>query len=339
MSKKSAFVVIGCFTLVFCACAQAQSMKGPSLGFIFDPAMRGIRPIWGVPGDAILGRPGDYGIRIAGAAVAPRGGYALAEAQLVGGVFVLQLTGTAVTPQPIAGVLPDADTIAFSPSADSAVLYHRALGKIQLLTGLPAAPQLSGEIIAANLPAPLTSLAVSDGATAILAGVSDGHAGSVQRLTAGGVMIPVFAAQMPSAIAFLNGLDSALVADSAGNQVALIQHVSGAVQASTVATSVEGIAQPAAVQPSLDNRFAVVANAGSKTITMVNLQSGTANSVACGCQPAFLARWKGSAVFQVGALQDGSLVAFDGDQGRARVVFIGGAEGRRPVTRPIHPEH
>jgi hypothetical protein len=47
---------------------------------------------------------------------------------------------------------------------------------------------------------------------------------------------------------------------------------------------------------------------------------------------------RGTAVFQVGTLVDGSLVAFDGDQSQPRVVYIAGAPQRRRISRPIHKE-
>ncbi len=333
MTRKSILIPAACGALVFSVAARGQSLAGPTLGFVFDPAVRGIRPIWGVPGDATLGQPIGAGIALARAAVCSRGGYALAEPAGGNGVVLLLLAAGGQPGRPIPGLLPGADTIAFSPSGDSALFFHRAAGTLQILTGLPQAPRLGGEIATATLPSPVTALAVSDGGASILAGVSDGRAGSVLRLTADGRAIPVFSAEMPAAIGFLGGRDDALIADSAANTVSLLQSVSGTPRASTVAGPLVGIAQPVAVQASLDNRLAVVANTAPAGIVTLNLATGAAQVVACDCKPTGLSRLKGAAVFAVSGMSGGSMAAFDGDHPQPRILFMTAAEPRRRVQR------
>jgi len=327
--RNSFLIVTGYAALVFGASLFGQGLQGPKLGFIFDPVAQGIRPIWGIPGEAALGSPANYGGQVTRAAVSPRGVYALAEVAGTSGVSLVTLSAAAPGAL-IAGVLPGADRIAFSPSGDSAVLYHEAPGKIQVVTGLPGAPQLSGEITTGKLPGAVSALAVSDGAGAILVAASGGQTGSVLRLSIAGGMTPLLSGQAPSSIAFLRGQDDALIADRLANTVTLIQSVSGTAQVRTVAGSLEGIRQPVAVASSLDNTRAIVANAGS-SFTTVTLASGTAQSVACKCQMTDLSRLKGTAVFQAGTSADGSVVVFDGDRSQPRVLFLAGVE--RPATK------
>ena len=49
-----------CFVLamlVASAVAMATSLDGPRLGMVYDPALRALRPILGIPGAAVMGEP------------------------------------------------------------------------------------------------------------------------------------------------------------------------------------------------------------------------------------------------------------------------------------------
>ena len=58
---------------------NAQSgLATPALGYAYDPGVRAIRSILGIPGAAVLGAPLRLGFLPRAAAVAPRQNYALA---------------------------------------------------------------------------------------------------------------------------------------------------------------------------------------------------------------------------------------------------------------------
>jgi hypothetical protein len=64
--------------------------------------------------------------------------------------------------------MPSADWIAFSPGAGSALLFSAAVSRLQVLSGLPDAPQVALDLDTATLPEQPTLGAVSDDGNLVL---------------------------------------------------------------------------------------------------------------------------------------------------------------------------
>src|SRR5437016_1771530 len=61
--------------------AQGQGarggLRGPVIGYVFDPSVHAIRPINGIPGSSALGQPLGLPFAVGEAAFSPRGDFAL----------------------------------------------------------------------------------------------------------------------------------------------------------------------------------------------------------------------------------------------------------------------
>src|SRR5205807_6208833 len=59
---------------------QTGTVGGPSSGYVFDPSVKVVRQIRGIPGAAIMGEALDLGLAVTSAEVSPRGDSAVALA-------------------------------------------------------------------------------------------------------------------------------------------------------------------------------------------------------------------------------------------------------------------
>lgn len=292
---------------------------GPILGFVFDSAVSGVRPISGVAGAASLDEKLDLGIQMARAAVSSQRRYVLADAAGATGVLLIPLAGASASGELIPGARAGAEKMVLSPSGDSAAFYYPEGHAVQLLTGLPESPRLGASLDTSSLPGPVMALAVSDGAGAVLAVVAENETGSIYLLSASAEARFIAAG---SVVTFLGRRNDALLADGLRNQVSLIRNVTGSPEVSVIAAGPEGISNPVAVEVSLDSRTAVIANGDSGMVTTVDLQSRASSTVSCGCRPTGLYRLKGNAVFRLTEPSDEPVLVFDSDGVQARVVFL-----------------
>ena len=136
--RMTGFISAAGILLALTGIAAAQVAEAPLLGYVFDAAAQGVRPIWGVPGAATIGDPVELGVEVTEAVVSPRQNY------------VLVLTGTdratgLYSPktgqvQALAGVPAGASRIVVSPEGDSAGFYFSDRRELHVVTGLPDAP-------------------------------------------------------------------------------------------------------------------------------------------------------------------------------------------------------
>src|SRR5579863_5508860 len=127
-------------TLVGTATAQAASIDGPRMGTVFDPAVKGLRPILGAPGAAVLGDPLGVGIELTRAAVSPLQDYVITTTGEAQAVVLLNLGRSPIAVIPVPGADAAPDQIVLSPNGRAVALYYKDRNRIQILTGLPAAP-------------------------------------------------------------------------------------------------------------------------------------------------------------------------------------------------------
>lgn len=260
------------------------------LGFATHAAPLDLRPIVGIVGAALIGDAIALPSDVTAIALPPGQQYALASRDAVTPASVLPISADGAGPMaPISGAMPQPDRIEFSPSGSFAVLYSKALQKLQVIGGLPDSPGVSRELDASGLTSALAALAVSDDGQAVLAGTSGGVA-----LMGNGAVI--WGAGTPSALRFVPATRDAVLADSQGNQIVLLANVTGTVGVQVLATGAQGVSAPADLRISPDKRV-FVANSGTGNVLILGLDGTVAAALDCGCTPGGIAALGAGSVY------------------------------------------
>lgn len=316
-----------------------SSVSGPILGMVFDNARSGLRPILGIPGAATLGEVLVLGRAISRAWVSPRQDFALVESKDNGALVVVSFDRGSILIRPLRGISLLADQISLSPTGVVAAIFQRDGRNVQIVTGLPNTPWASSLVNVPALPGGLTAMAVSDDAEAVLLGVSDGRSGAVVLLTRAGQSHVINLVGHATAISFLRNSHDALIADRRNNAILLMRDVTGAAATTSLAGEREGITHPVAVEASDDNRMVFVANAGSRTLLTLDLDSGKVARLGCNCNPTGLYRLRGNSVFRLTDLSDTPLQLLDGGALEPRILFVPALKsGIGSLRIPVLPE-
>ena len=326
---------------------STNSISSPILGYVFDPAHGGLRPIKGILGASTLGEVLPLRRKLSHAQVSAQQEYALVvtvdtqEAQLL----PLNLRSEDYLLRPIAGTKSGISRIALSPTGSSAALFYSERRSVQVITGLPTAPLADEEIDISSVPGSLTAMAISDDTSAILLGVSDQTLGAVYSLRRGGEVQWITSVDDVSAISFMSRTHDALIADRQANEVLLISDVLGAIKKTVLVGQSEGLLGPIAVESSEDNQRVFIADSGSNSIYSLELASGTVTHFSSRRPLAGLFRLRGKSIFRVTELTGQPILLFDGGaELRAFFVpveqakFASGGESVLPVrgqSRPI----
>src|SRR5215475_15425521 len=129
-------LIVSCASV--CAMAQPGVVGVPALGYAPDARTNQIRPIRGVPGASLLGEPLDGAFRPTRTVISPRQDSALAISSDDRQVYLVPFSGEAARALP--GAMAAPDTIAFSPSGRSAILWGSG---IQVLRGVSSNPEVT----------------------------------------------------------------------------------------------------------------------------------------------------------------------------------------------------
>jgi hypothetical protein len=215
------------------------------------------------------------------------------------------------------GVSAAPERIAFSPSGTAVVLY--GAGRVQVVTGLPSAPALSGAFdfmpggggqagTASRAHRQFAgSLAVSDDGSLVL--IADGAA--VQLFQAGAGRLAANARN--ALVAFAPGGHDAAVVDPGGAGVLWIRNLDGASTQQTLgaANSAVGVAFSA------DGKTLYVAGGA---VVAFDLAGGAPSSIVCNCTPTGLVPM--GAVFRLNEIGAGPLWLLDPTAAPPRTVFV-----------------
>jgi hypothetical protein len=297
-------LVFAATTMLALAQPPGPSISLPSLGYVYDDNSKAIRQISGVPGAASLDTTVSPGTSLNSAFVHSRAQLAIANAK-DGGVALVQWTGT---PQvtAISSALSRVTLAAFSRSGDGAAISDGTT--VEVWSGLTTTPALGATF---TPDGGVTALAINDSGTVAAANGS----GSVvllgdnaRVLTTGGAW---------TALAFLPNGNDLLAADGAGQTLTLIQDVQNTAAASVVLTVSE---KPGTLAVSGDGSLAALGLADN--VTVVNLASGSANSIACGCQVARFDLLVGNLVARIIDAQTGSELLLDADSAQPRIASL-----------------
>ncbi len=254
--------------LAISAGAWAQ-IGGPSLGLVPDGAQ--VRAMYGMPAAGAVGAVISGGRQLSNIAISPAQNYAIATDE---GAAVLVLASGAISS--IAGAASNASRMVVSPQGSTAALWLPANSHFEILSGLPGAVTVR-DIDSTAFGEPM-AFAVSD----------DGHlAGSwadgLRVFGTDGSVNPVSIGERVLSLAFLaQRTDLALatptrVISVVGGTVSVLQHLGGGPGRQLPDT-------PAGIAVSADNRWIAMALHSGAVVT-VNVASGAAAKVECGCAP------------------------------------------------------
>jgi hypothetical protein len=209
-----------------------------------------------------------------------------------------------------------------SPGGFSLAVVSAGRSLVQIFTMLPNQPQLAASITFAQLGGTPKRIALSDDGAAVLYVVNDGaqdfvyawRSGQSPELITGGADI--------SSLAFAPASHSAVIADGGANMLYLVSEQGGVFVPVAIASSGSGLSQPVAADFSRDAQQVIVANAGSETVQSFGLNGTLLGSAACDCNPLFLRRMIGNAVFGITKYEGASIAMFDGDSNPPRVTPV-----------------
>ncbi len=196
----------------------------PIAGYIIGPGSLQLHSLLTIGGSVKLGNLISTPEGTSHVYLPPGQQYALIEqatyAQLC--IWALHRAATTNTEQelvPIVSSIPHPDLAAFSPRGESAVLYSHQTDEIQILTHLPAEPQLK------TVPLPIgiaRKLAVTDDAAIVVAEL---EGGTTVYSANGQSWKPVLAGFTPRAWTFLAKSHDLAIADPNQNQVVVLNNL------------------------------------------------------------------------------------------------------------------
>lgn len=231
-----------------CLPAQTSSFTGPVEAFSFDAPTRSVRPVIGFPGAASFGPALLESVDFA--SVAPHQNYGIV---FQGGkyVFVSGLglnTGSKIVSVAIAEVTGRADGIVWSGNGSLAILYSRAQGWFQTISGLPGAAAAGALVDVSSLGGEFSAVAVDTPGKQIVVAVG-GENGAVYQATNGQFTRLVSMAK-PVSLSFSNDGQTLYALDAATLQVTAASLGGHGFQT----LALPGIANPVAIQSLIDSQ-------------------------------------------------------------------------------------
>jgi len=298
-------------------------IRGPQLGYVFDKGEGILRPILGVPGASRLGDPLNLGVSLALAQISPKQDYALGVTEGNPGKLVLVTFGEADQPSSVLTIKsagPGASHIALSSAGHSAAVLFPESQSLKILSGLPEAPVLAGEIDL-RLEGLPEALALDDEGKLVILAVSENQGSRiyVHSRETGLQSLGIFG--KVSALK-LSADRQVLVADRASQEVILIRDVLGAAQRIRLAAREDGIHDPVAVEFSREGRRVYVANAGSGSVASLSLEGEPTVLTFCDCTPTTLETLDGDGVFRLTELSEKPLLMLEASATETRVLFV-----------------
>jgi hypothetical protein len=183
-------------------------LSGPVLGYVAQDSPLELRAILGVPGSAVFSDPLPLPKNASRLYLAPDQSYALVE-RPAADPALLPLGASQVVAATLTGVIQTANFVAFSPRGQSAVLYSAARSRLQVIAGLPDAPQLARDLDTTTFLEQPVDGAISDDATRLLLTSPN----EVYQLLPSGLLQPLLSVGGAAALAFLPNSSQAAIAD------------------------------------------------------------------------------------------------------------------------------
>ncbi len=308
--------VLACFPMIAIHAQQGQ-VSGPVAGYVFDGAS--LRPIAGLPGGATLGATIDLKLTASAAVVSPQLDSAIVTAG-DGSLHLFRLSGQSATEVAWDGVPHGPGRLVYSPSGTAAAIY--ALGRVQVMSGLPDSPQPAFAVQLGPSPerpvsefttAAPDAMAVSDDATWLLV-AGDGR---LRLLGASGSSTGLVGGSRALGVAFAPGGHAAAILDGAGPWLVVFPDVSTAPGQRIPAP---GLTQPSGVAFSADGKFVLAATRAGKSVTIFDLAAGATTTLDCNCVPTGVSRMGN--LFRLTDAGSGPVWLVDMKASAPRIVFV-----------------
>jgi hypothetical protein len=256
---------------------QSSTIGAPITGFAIDSETHSIRPIRGIPRASVMGDPLPFAMDAQTASFSASGQFALVTDNQRRLVLIQGFAGGLPSVQPIGGAISSVDLMVLNGSG-SAVVYSSATGQIQFLSGLPDNPAASTPGSLSSAPGAITALAIAVGGNSALAAYSDGTYGGVYEIAnaSGAAPQSIASAYQPSAVAYVNNDQDAVLADAFTNEIDLIQGVHGNRTRNVLVSARDGVQNPIALQAF--NALLLIADAGSQNVIAYDLTASSVTS-------------------------------------------------------------
>ncbi len=303
---------------------QSQPATGPVLGYIWDAAGQGLRPVQGLPGASIVGAAtvsasGRSPAFIATASSSVSGMALFLDAN--GGVFQAPLAGGALTK--IASI-PGGSTLVLSNAGTYALVTGQSASSVNIasvISGLPQSPMVHALNVSGL--ASTAGGAASDTGTVALA-LGSGQSGvSVVAFVAQGPGVQVATAQSFGGMQFVPGSDELVLADGGTGALTAISHVNTAPASATLSPA-GAIASPVALDITSNGRWVVAANHVGDVLPIDLTGAVATTKLHCSCAPSQVLAMRGSAAGATVRLvaAGGPLWIVDAGNAAPRVLFI-----------------
>lgn len=303
---------------------------GPVLGHVLDEDKQQIRIVSGVPGAALVRSALALDAAPERMLTAPGGRYALVSAAGADAVLLLRDLDNQPSLEPLAGAAKRFNMAAFSPAGAVAVLYAAECECLEVVTGLPQAPQVSRVLSRDSIPGDIVGMAVSDDGSLVAVAAASGEATEVFLLDSRDGAPPRFLLSGGPALAFSPDNKDLAVGDRGRRSISLIRDVAGATEIIELAAEREGLSDPIAATFAGRDRLLIADGGGF--IHVINIETGEQQSVVCTCAPRFLETTMIERMYRVTGMGSGAVWVLDAREAEARVWFVPIGRGADPVT-------
>jgi DNA-binding beta-propeller fold protein YncE len=313
--------LIGAVGAVASVEGQTRTVNGPTLGFTPNVSGSIISPVIGIPGASLMTDHLALDTAIRAAIVSPKQDYALALRSDDAQPVAIDLTGAAPQTIVIGGARPAPALIALSPAGSAAATFDAESKTIQVITGLPQAPQIVHEFSLGADAGRATSLHISDDGSVALIKIMGVDGTGLWALSASGSFsrLPI---DQPSAAAFFANRNDAIVSDSASQSAFIIMDAGGAATQVPLTSAIDGMQTFSSITASDDGSRVFLADANSGNIAIVDVQTRRAAVVDCGCQPSGFYRMNGRSIFRLMDASANPISMLDASGSQPRIVLV-----------------
>jgi len=300
---------------------QAPDAVGAAvLGFLPGPGPLDLNAILGVFGAARLGAPVVVPKTASRLYVSTGQQYALVEQNADAPLAVWDPAAENGGLTAIPGALPHPDLVTFSPRGDSAALYARESGQIQIIGGMPDRPERRKTLPLLSSPA-ASMIAVSDDANVV---VVRNSAGDILISKDGKNWQPFSGAYTPSAWTFVPKTHDLIVGDEQENAIFLIEQA-GSDRARIVLAEDSG---PNQISVTRDGQTLVALDSKRGTLWAIDLKTRMSKGATPAANLHSLSMLRGGNTF-LASSQDASVTLLRVSEGGVQMSVLPAAAGER----------
>jgi hypothetical protein len=316
-------VVTGIFSLLLLSSGAAAgqlslNLNGPVSGYVFDADSAILRPLLGIPGSSMMGKPVEFGFKLS--QVLTLGArFVVASTSAYPDLVVLDMATKPPAVTPISGVSAAGLALAVaSLDGTSAAFYEAGAQRAWIVTGLPKQPAVSHAVDLSSAGAVMQMAIRNDGRVLVFS-ASDRGVQTLYSWNESPGLRPVSAVVSVSAIAMTqNG--GAIVADSGTDEVFAVWDAGGAAIRQFLVGAADGAVAPVGVGVSAGGRIHI-ANAGSATTITLDPSGRFLTSQACECEVSGLYALSDS-VFRLTRALDRTIFLLDASSADNQILFV-----------------